>query len=63
MYDLLINLNAYPEFTEIIKNHFRLKKDYILALFDKWVNEPNNNFAKETKATADKIKIELDKLS
>jgi baculoviral IAP repeat-containing protein 6 len=63
MYDLLVNPNAYPEFSEIIKNHFKLKKDYILALFDKWVSEPNNNFAKETKETADKIKIELDKLT
>ena len=63
MYDLLVKPDAYPEFTEIIKMHFKLKKDYIKNLCDTWIKEPNNKFEKETKEIADKVKLELDKLN
>lgn len=39
MYDILANSNAYPEFRDIIKTHFTLKKDYIIQLLKKWTNE------------------------
>ena len=30
MYDLLKNKEIYPEFRDVINNHFKLKKDYII---------------------------------
>ncbi len=39
MYDILANSNSYPEFRDIIKKHFTLKKDYILNLCKKWTDE------------------------
>ena len=63
MYDLLANPNAYPEFTDVIQNHFRLKKNYIKQLCDKWVAEPKNNFEKQTIEIASKVKALLDKLN
>ena len=35
----LINSNEYPQFKEIIINHFKIKKDHILKVCEKWVNE------------------------
>ena len=62
MYDLLVNIDKYPEFTDIIKTHFKLKKDYILQLCDKWSNEPNNTNKDMTVTTAKKVKDLLNKL-
>ncbi|QKF93649.1 ubiquitin-conjugating enzyme E2 [Fadolivirus algeromassiliense] len=63
MYDLITNPKAYPEFEDVIKNHFKLKKDYIIKLCDKWVAEPNNQFSQQTKEMAEKVKAELNKLN
>ena len=62
MYDLLLNLDSYPEFTDVIKKHFTLKKDYIIALCEKWKAEPNNNFSDKTIEYADKVKELVSKL-
>lgn len=62
MYDLLNNLDKYPEFADVIKTHFKLKKDYILQLCDKWCKEPKNNYEKHTKEAATKVKDLLMKL-
>lgn len=61
MYDLMIKPELYPEFTDIIKTHFKLKKDYILNLCDKWTKEPSNKFKIETDGIAAKIKEVLEK--
>lgn len=37
IYDTLVNRHKYPEFEQVILEHFTLKKDYIIALVDKWV--------------------------
>ena len=63
MYDLIINPQSYPEFTDIIVNHFKLKKEYIKQLCDKWSAEPNNKFSKQTMEMSDKIKDALNKLN
>lgn len=63
MNDLLQNPKSYPEFEDVIKNHFKLKKDYIIALCDKWVAEPNNTFSAQTKDMVDKVKANLNKLN
>ncbi|AYV77004.1 MAG: ubiquitin-conjugating enzyme E2 [Barrevirus sp.] len=62
MYNLLIK-NDYPEFTNIIKKHFTLKKNYIIDLIEKWKAEPNNKFEKNTIEIADKLKLVLEKLT
>lgn len=42
MRDILKNINLYPEYEEVIKKHFTLKKKYILELCTKWANESND---------------------
>ena len=39
MRELIINSKEYPQFIEIIKNHFRIKKDHILKVCEKWMND------------------------
>jgi ubiquitin-protein ligase len=43
----LLTSNEYPQFTEVIKEHFKLKKDHILKVCQKWVDDApeklNNN--------------------
>jgi baculoviral IAP repeat-containing protein 6 len=39
VYDMVNNLNAYLEFKDAIIKHFRIKKDYILETYKKWVDE------------------------
>ncbi len=39
IYDMLKNINQYPEFADAIKKHFVLKKDYIVSTCQKWVDE------------------------
>ncbi|ARF09703.1 ubiquitin-conjugating enzyme E2 [Indivirus ILV1] len=62
MYNLLINPESYPEFSDVIKKHFTLKKEYILQLCNKWIAEPNNKFEKQTIEIANKLKDLLEKL-
>jgi len=62
MYDLLVNPNKYPEFSDVIKTHFKLKKDYILQLCDKWCKEPKNSYEKQTIEVTKKVKELLMKL-
>lgn len=62
MYELLIKPDSYPEFTDIIKKHFTLKKEYILQLCDKWKAEPNNKFESQTIEIINKLKPVLEKL-
>ena len=40
----LITSLEYPQFIDVIKHHFRLKKDHILKVYNEWVNEaPDKN--------------------
>ena len=45
VYDMLNKPDAYPEFKEAILKHFRLKKNYILETYKKWVDSvlPQSN--------------------
>lgn len=45
----LINSTEYPQFKEIIKNHFRNKKDHILKVCQKWVNDAPTDHIKSDK--------------
>lgn len=62
MYDLLKDPKLYPEFTDVIKAHFTLKKDYIKNLCDKWCSEAFDGVVEETKNCCNNIKQLLDKL-
>lgn len=39
IYDSISNPGAFPEFKQVIENHFKEKKNYIIKLVDKWVSE------------------------
>jgi ubiquitin-protein ligase len=39
MVDMIKKNDSYPEFKEVIMKHFLLKKDYILTVCKKWVDE------------------------
>jgi ubiquitin-protein ligase len=60
---LLENPDSYPQFKDVILNHFRLKKDYVSQLCDKWTAEVTSG-PKKTEYTnlSNKIKELLEKL-
>ena len=59
--DMLSNLNIYPEFKEVIENHFRLKKDYILKVCSKWTDE-SKSYKAQMKVQLDRMKELFSKL-
>ena len=62
VYELLQDPNLYPEFTDIIKNHFKLKKDYIKLLCNKWSAQSFGEVEINTKHISNKIIDLLEKL-
>jgi ubiquitin-protein ligase len=58
--DLLQNPKIYGQFEDIIKEHFRLKKDYILKTYEKWCLEAPVNMKKEYDEVYKDIKKSLD---
>ena len=65
--DLLQNPNNYPQFTEIIKKHFAIRKNKVLEVCKKWTDKANNDKVNKSvlndyNTTYDKIKIALDAL-
>jgi len=62
MLDLLKNPSLYPQFTDVVTNHFRLKKDYIKKLCEKWKSDAPSTMANEYKTLTTEIIGELDKL-
>jgi ubiquitin-protein ligase len=46
--DLLVNIDMYPQFSEVIKKHFYLKKNKILEICDKWTNDAKTITSKST---------------
>jgi ubiquitin-protein ligase len=59
IYDFL-NENKFKEFDEIIKNHFKLKKDNLIKMMELWLNEAVNKPVYEN--IINKIKIKLNTL-
>lgn len=51
MLNLLKSPNTYPQFSEVIKTHFRLKRDAIIKMCEKWVNDADE-YVKELEAVA-----------
>lgn len=59
--DLLENPDCYPQFSNLIVNHFRLKKDYVLKTCEKWCKEATTLQA-QYNTMFEKIKENLNKL-
>ena len=59
IYDML-NDNKFEEFNDIIREHFKLKKDTIIKMMDKWLEEATNKNAYGT--IINKIKDKLNTL-
>lgn len=60
--DLLENPKMYPQFEDIIKNHFSLKKDYILKLCDKWLKNVSKPYKDKYNVVIADIKKYLNEL-
>lgn len=50
IYELLKTPSNYPQFVDVIKNHFKIKKNHIIAVCEKWIKD-----APEAKSTYPKI--------
>lgn len=63
MLALLENPKSYPQFEEVIINHFKLKRDYISNMLDKWVSEAMSSSTKSKMLeTATRIKTLMNNL-
>lgn len=61
MLDLIKNPNAYPQFADVIKAHFSLKKNNVIEICEKWVSEAPSSMITEYTTTFNAIKAELSK--
>lgn len=62
MYDLINCPDSYPQFSDVITMHFMLKKERILQVCKKWVNESPKTMKNEYEAVYDKLAEKLQKL-
>lgn len=62
MLGLLENPKLYPQFEDVIINHFKLKKDYVASLCDKWSADAGPSAKKNFVDMSNKIKALLEKL-
>jgi len=56
----LLKTNEYPQFREVIREHFKHKKNYILKTCQKWLDEITDNYS--YKKIFDELRQELEKL-
>lgn len=57
--DLVVNPKLYPQFEDVIKSHFKFKKDRIIETCSKWVNEAPTQFKQQYCDVFDEIKNAL----
>ena len=62
MYDLLQNPEPYSEFEDVIINHFKLKKNYIIKLCNEWEKDSFGDYKDATVQISNKLKELLHKL-
>jgi baculoviral IAP repeat-containing protein 6 len=60
--DLLKNPKAYPQFEDVIRDHFKLKKDSVIATCQKWTDEASLTFKPQYETTLAEIKKHLENL-
>lgn len=61
--DLLKNTKSYPQFEDVIREHFKIKKDYILKTYQKWVDEAQTNLKTQYETVFAEIKEHLEKIN
>jgi len=62
MLDLLENPKTYSQFEDIISTHFKLKKNKILSVCEKWTKDSPVTLRSSYETVYNKIKIAIDKL-
>jgi Ubiquitin-protein ligase len=62
MLDLIKNPYLYPQFADVCKVHFVLKRDKIISLCEKWTNEAPESLKSKYTSLCEKIKEEIIKL-
>jgi ubiquitin-protein ligase len=60
--DLLVNPKLYPQFEDIITEHFKLKKNYILDTYQKWCDEAPDNMKEKYISVFDEVRDRITKL-
>ena len=63
MNDILEEPIKYGNMKNIINDHFRLKKDHILEVCNKWVQESDDNHKVHYEQSFDRLKTNLEKIS
>jgi hypothetical protein len=62
MLDLIKNPKSYSQFEDIIKSHFKIKKNEIITLCEKWTREAPELLKSQYQSALEKIKIEIEKI-
>jgi baculoviral IAP repeat-containing protein 6 len=62
MYDLINDPNKYPQFSDVIRSHFKLKKRRILATCEQWTLEAPEGLKSSYESTYALIKASIEKL-
>jgi hypothetical protein len=60
--DLVKNPTLYPQFEDVIRLHFKLKKQRVLDTCEKWVKDAPPNLRNQYETVFNEIKIAIDKL-
>ena len=63
MNDILEEPTKYGSIENIINDHFRLKKDHILEVCNKWVQESDDNHKTQYEQSFERLKTNLEKIS
>ncbi|AYV81429.1 MAG: ubiquitin-conjugating enzyme E2 [Harvfovirus sp.] len=62
MLDLINNPKTYPQFEDVITSHFKMKKDKICAICEKWVEDAPVHFKPAYLSVFNQIKVAIKKL-
>lgn len=62
MLDLIQNLNIYPQFSDVIRTHFTMKKKKVIEVCNEWVTEAPESMKADYVATFNAINTELGNL-
>lgn len=60
--DLIVNPKMYPQFEDVIRAHFKLKKSKVLAVCEKWLAEVPDSYKNSYQQVYNRIKVEIEKL-
>jgi ubiquitin-protein ligase len=58
----LLKQDIYPQFTDVIKQHFKIRKDRVIEVCQTWTNEASSTLKSEYEKTYQELLEELNKL-